>query len=225
MMLLLMIELPFFLSSLTKFAHGGYFPLLIAAGLVAIMITWHRGRVLIRKKMLLSPSSLEELTKITNVQQTPLRCGTDVIVSFNPDPRYAAAHAFEWIRLHGSLREHVLLLTAVGTAESHVPIEERLKVIQLGPSQWHIIFYYGYMQEIHLPKVLHLAASQLSYEMLSEETFFLLPREMIVEYSGKEMKHWQRVLFGGLSRNMSYAPDYFFIPPSQIIDFTWIMKV
>ncbi len=223
--LLLMIEFPFFLSSLTKFTHGGYFPLLIAAGLVAIMITWHRGRVLIRKKMLLNPSSLEELVKTTNSQQSPLRSGTDVIVNFNPNPRYAAAHAFEWIRLNGVLREHVILVTPVGSAESYVPIEQRLQVTQLGPSLWHIIFYYGYMQEIHLPKVLHLAASQLSYEMLSEEAFFLLPREMIVEYSGQEMKHWQRVLFGALSRNMSYAPDYFFISPAQIIDFTWIMKV
>lgn len=219
---LLILELPFFFSSLTKFAHGGCFPLLIAAVLVAIMITWHRGRFLIHKKI--NPSSLEKLTSILKTaQQQPV--GTDVIINFNSDPQYAAAHALEVLRLHGALRQQVILLTPVGTAQSHVPLDERLKVTSLGPHLWHIIFYYGYMQELNMPHILKLTASQLGGKMREEETFFLLPRETIIEYSGKEMRRWQRVLFGWLSRNMSYAPDYFFIPASQIIDFTWILKV
>ena len=58
----------------------------------------------------------------------------------------------------------------------------------------------------------------------NNDTLFLLPREMIVEYVGTVMPIWQRKLFGMLSRNMSYAPNYFFIPYTQIVDFTWMMK-
>ena len=58
----------------------------------------------------------------------------------------------------------------------------------------------------------------------NNDTFFLLPREMIVEYVEAVMPIWQRKLFGALSRNMSYAPNYFFIPYTQIVDFTWMMK-
>ena len=58
----------------------------------------------------------------------------------------------------------------------------------------------------------------------NNDTFFVLPREMIVEYVGTEMPIWQRKLFGALSRNMSYAPDYFFIPCTQIVQFTWMLK-
>jgi K+ transporter len=47
---------------------------------------------------------------------------------------------------------------------------------------------------------------------------------MIVEYVGTEMPIWQRKLFGALSRNMSYAPDYFFIPCTQIVQFNWMLK-
>jgi len=47
---------------------------------------------------------------------------------------------------------------------------------------------------------------------------------MIVEYGGDEMRVWQRKLFGALSRNMSYAPNYFFIPCTQIVNFTWMLK-
>jgi hypothetical protein len=38
------------------------------------------------------------------------------------------------------------------------------------------------------------------------------------------MPIWQRKLFGALSRNMSYAPDYFFIPCTQIVQFIWMLK-
>jgi K+ transporter len=48
---------------------------------------------------------------------------------------------------------------------------------------------------------------------------------MIVEYVGTEMPIWQRKVFGALSRNMSYAPDYFFIPCTQIVSFNWMLKV
>ena len=81
------------------------------------------------------------------------------------------------------------------------------------------------MQEIDLPEILRLAAPQLPFKIAMEQTFFLLTKETIIEYSDKEMRRWQRALFAWLSRNMTYAPDYFFIPYSQIIDFTWIMKV
>jgi hypothetical protein len=45
------------------------------------------------------------------------------------------------------------------------------------------------------------------------ETFFVLPREMIVEYAGTEMPIWQRKLFGALSRA---GTAYNYILPSHL---------
>jgi K+ transporter len=65
----------------------------------------------------------------------------------------------------------------------------------------------------------------MGFAIENNDTFFVLPRGMIVEYAGTEMPIWQRKLFGALSRNMSYAPDYFFIPCTQIVGFNWMLKV
>lgn len=223
--LLLSIELPFFLSSLTKFFHGAWFPLFIASILVTIMITWHQGRALIKKKMLQHPSSIEDLIEMMRKNTIHTIPGTSVVVGFNLDPRYTIARILEWSRLNQSLYEKIILLTPVGATENHVPLAKSLKVSQLGPSVWHVLFYYGYMQEVNLPEVLRTAAPELDLELVPEKTFFLLPRETIIQYTNRQMMRWQQSLFAWLSRNMSYAPDYFFIPYSQIIDFTWIMKV
>jgi KUP system potassium uptake protein len=222
---LLCLELPFFLSSLVKFADGGWFPIAIACILMAVMLTWHKGRALIRAEMLSNPCSTKALEAELSSARIPRVPGTCVIITSNPDPRYAIARCFEWMRRSGCLREKVILLSLVGTAGSHINIEERLEVTPLAPSLWHVISYHGYMQVSDAPKILLEASKRMGCALDNNDTFFVLPREMIVEYAGKEMPVWQRKLFGALSRNMSYAPDYFFIPCTQIVGFNWMLKV
>jgi len=222
--ILLSVELPFFLSSLVKFVEGGWIPIVIASALMAIMLTWHKGRAVIRAQMLSSPCSVQELeTELCSgrVLQVP---GTCVLITSNPDPRYAIARCFEWLRRCGCLRERIILLSLVGTAASQIAIEERLKVSLVGRSIWHVIAYHGYMQDPDAPRILRESAKRMGCSFETDDAFFLLPREMIVEYGGSEMRVWQRKLFGALSRNMSYAPNYFFIPCTQIINFTWMLK-
>jgi len=47
---------------------------------------------------------------------------------------------------------------------------------------------------------------------------------LIIEYVGNRFARWRRKLFGIMSRSQSYAPDYFSIPHSQLIEFTWMME-
>ena len=222
--ILLCLELPFFFSSLLKFANGGWFPLAIASALMALMLTWHKGRALIRAQMLSTPCSKQVLEAELSSSRVPRVPGTCVIVTSNPDPRYAIARCFEWMRRSGCLREKVILLSLVGTAESHVAMEERLEVTPLACSLWHVIAYHGYMQDSNAPKILVEASKRMGCAIENDDTFFVLPHEMIVEYAGAEMPVWQRKVFGALSRNMSYAPDYFFIPCTQIVSFNWMLK-
>jgi KUP system potassium uptake protein len=222
--ILLCLELPFFFSSLVKFVDGGWFPITIASALMAIMLTWHKGRALIRAQMLSTPFSMQALEAELSSGRIPRMPGTCVIITSNPEPRYAIARCFEWVRQCGCLREKVVLLSLVGIAESRVIVEEHLKVIPLACSLWHVIAYHGYMQDSNAPQILAEASKRMGCAIENNDTFFVLPREMIVEYMGSEMRIWQRKLFGALSRNMSYAPDYFFIPCTQIVNFTWMLK-
>jgi len=103
-------------------------------------------------------------------------------------------------------------------------MEERLEVTPLACSVWHVTAYHGYMQDSNAPKIVMEASKRMGCVIDDDDTFFVLPREMIVEYVGTEMPIWQRKLFGALSRNMSYAPNYFFIPYAQIVSFNWVLK-
>lgn len=224
MIVLLVIEVPFLLSCLTKFPNGGYFPVVVACLLLAVMLTWHRGRAIILNHMRSSRGSVLELANV--LDQEPGCHGQMVFITSNRQPRYAAARAFEMLRRGGTLRGQVVLLSLVNAMESDVDMPRCVEVHRISDKLWHVVAMHGYMQEPHAPEIM-ARAHELSKGEIAEvgsETFFVLGRELIVEYIGNRLARWRRALFGFLSRNVSYAPDYFYIPHEQIVEFTWMMR-
>jgi len=224
--LLLLIEVPFLISCLTKIPEGGYFPLLVAALLFTIMLTWHHGRAIILEHMRSRPGSTEELIEWLDKPEHPALEGQIIFITSNKKTHYAAARAFELGRRGGLPRQQVIIMSLVNAMESDVDIPRSVEVKQLSPRLWHIVAQHGYMQEPHAPEIL-TRAREISKNAIHEsgpKTFYVLGRELIVEYVGNRMARWRRALFGFLSRNVSYAPDYFYIPHGQIIEFTWMMR-
>ncbi len=223
---LLLIEAPFLAACLTKFPDGGYFPLLVAGVLLAIMLTWHAGRAIILEHMRACPSSTADLARRLEKEPALRAPGQLVFITTNRQPRYAAARAFELLRRGGALREQVILMSLVNAMESDVDMPRRVEVERLGEHLWHVTALHGYMQEPHAPEILAQARiiSGGAIRAGGHDTFFVLGRELIVEYLGRRLARWRRGLFGFLSRNVSCAPDYFYIPHAQMIEFTWMMR-
>src|SRR5260370_40849184 len=102
--------------------------------------------------MLSSPFYTQALEAALSSGRVPRVPGICVIITSNPEPRYVIARCFEWMRRCGCLREKVVLLSLVGTAQSHLAMEERLEVSPLACSVWHVIAYHGYMQDCNPQK-------------------------------------------------------------------------
>lgn len=222
--LFLAIEIPFLLSCLAKFAEGAYFPILIAGAFLIVMMTWWKGRVIIRERILSRKPSIEKLT--AQVQGLPAVDGQIVLITSNAQTDYAIARLGEMLRRGGLLREELIILSIVSAMESNVDTARSVAVNQLAPRVWHVLARHGFIQEPHAPEILAIARDKSGGKIsaASPATFYQLPRELIVEYTGTRMPRWQRALFGFLSRNVSYAPNYFYIPTDQIVVFTWMIR-
>lgn len=223
---LLCIEVPFLLACMTKFPDGGYFPVLVAALLMTLMLIWHKGRSIVLQHLRSCPGSVDELAAKLEDESLVRLPGQLVFITSNPNPHYASARAFEFLRRGGVLRDQVVIMSLVNAMESDVNMSQRIEAREISPRLWHIVAYHGYMQEPRAPGILE-HGNRLSDGKISKssaETFYILPRELIVEYVGTRLPRWQRSVFGVLNRNVSYAPDYFFIPYSQITEFTWMLR-
>lgn len=82
------IESAFFFSSMTKFIHGGYVTILIAAVLAGIMVIWHRGTIMEHAQAVLLPVSSfkKQIGELKEDTQIPLLADNLAFLSHNPDP-------------------------------------------------------------------------------------------------------------------------------------------
>jgi len=221
---LIAVEGFFLVSSLLKLAQGAYFPLLIGGGLLTVMLTWYRGRAIISERVHAGTCPVDALlSRIPHERTLP---GQLVMITLNKNPAHAVARLQEMIRQGIAPREQIIFLSLLNVMQSDVDMARSIKVHPHDQRVWHVIAEHGYMQEPRAADILDRAVeiSGGGIATRSAETFFVLPRELIVEYTGAGFARWRRVLYGVLARNQSYAPDYFFIPHAQLMEFTWVMK-
>ena len=82
------IELAFFASSLTKFLHGGYFTLLMAALLFLLMFVWRRGTAIERAQTMYLPirEYVGQLARLRSDERYPLLADNLVFLVNGIDP-------------------------------------------------------------------------------------------------------------------------------------------
>src|SRR4030088_2122014 len=140
----LLIDLIFFAANSMKLFQGGWFPLLIAAAIAFLMLTWRRGQLLSEK----ARTSLRESEKefVTNLfARPPARLpGTAAFLTSGTVgiPLTLTHHLKHIYALH----ERVLLV-AVRTSEApRVPESERAKIEDLPAGLTRVVLRYGFME-------------------------------------------------------------------------------
>ena len=224
---LLCLDLPLFASCLTKLFEGGFFPVLIAAAIAAIMLTWRRGRVAIREAMRFGAVSPHELGRRLASDEFQRVDGAQVFVVRRPNPEHAVATILEQNRRVKVLaRELVILLLDPDWAN---PMESlgSVSATPLEGGLWVVQASHGYMVEPDVPGMMQRAqeVSGSRFAFPPEETFYVVGREIILSCPDRVMPAWQRHLFAFMSRNVVPGPHYLNIPGDRLIIYTWLLRL
>lgn len=212
----LMVELPLAFANLLKIPQGGWFPLVVAGGIFAIMSTWKRGRELIWQRLRSSAVPLQEF--VANLaQRSPHRVtGTAVYMAGNGEA--APIALLHNLKHNKVLHERIVVLTIVLREVPHVRDEERVSVEELNGGFWRARACYGFFEEPDMNDVL-TRCGDLGLKFRPMETTFFLSRETVVakdESTG--LAFWRRRLFAILSRNATSATAYFRLPANRVIE-------
>src|SRR3954447_17774572 len=123
-------EITYFAANLTKVAHGGWLPLLIAVSVFTTMNTWQRGREIIterrRKKEGLLPDFVTQL-RGADVVRVP---GTAVFPHPSKETTPLALRAN--VEHNHVVHEHVVIVSAIAQNVPPIPPDEQLTVDALG---------------------------------------------------------------------------------------------
>ena len=79
----IMIDLAFFGANMLKIAHGGWFPLLVSASILFLMLTWRKGRRVLRSRLERDLHSARRFSSRPEKPKYQARAGTAVYMSGN----------------------------------------------------------------------------------------------------------------------------------------------
>jgi len=210
----LAIDVSFFAANFPKIKDGGWFPIVVAAAVMALMTTWHRGRVLLNERVSDSTLPLQAFiedavrskvhrVKGTAVFLTTLRRGT-------PN---ALLHHFKHNKI---LHDRVVIMTVVTDDVPRVPPENRVNVKSFGAQFFGVVAHYGFMETPTVADVLARLPEELKIRI--ETATFFLGRETLVRGTPPVLSNWRFNLFRFLSRNASSPVEFFGLPANRVVE-------
>ena len=211
----LVFDLVMLSSNLHKIPDGGWVPIMMAMGVMAIMHTWKTGRNEISEKVYsgamteLELSSIAKSSKIVRVQ------GSAVFMVATPKGTPLAL--LHHLKANKCLQQNVVLLTITTEEVPHVPTDERLTLDSLGEGVWRAVGRYGYMESPDVAWLVDRIQAQ-GVPLQPMRTTFYFNREMILTGGNARMWEWQKKFYAFLSRNAHPVKDYYQIMPTQIIE-------
>lgn len=211
----LIVDLAFFGSNVMKIAHGGWVPVVMALVIYLLMVTWHKGRIILYDRLKERSVSVEEFCQRI-LRQPPLRVsGTAIYMS--GDPSGIPAPLLHNLKHNKVLHERVAILTIQTIEEPFVPKKDRVSIQEIIPNLYRIVVYYGFMET---PKMKHIleACRQRDIHFNVSDTTFVLGRETILPSTNPGMSLWREKLFAVMSKNAQRPTAFFKIPPNQVIE-------
>ncbi|RMD84347.1 MAG: potassium transporter Kup, partial [Candidatus Dadabacteria bacterium] len=212
---LLVIDLAFFAANMTKLFLGGWFPLVIAGAVFAIISTWRQGRRQVAERLAQGLPSLDYFVRDLKEHPIPRVPGTAVFLV--SDPRQTPQVLMHNIKHNKVVHEQVVVLTIVTEEVPRVPESERFDIEMFEEGVIRIVAHYGFMETPAIPAILRRALPPgAAYR--PEQTTYFLGRETIVLGPDRSMSRWRKRLFSLLLRLQREAVLHFGIPTNRVVE-------
>jgi KUP system potassium uptake protein len=214
----LAIDLIFFAANSVKLTEGGWFPLLLAAAVAFLMLTWRRGQRLSEKaRCAMRESESEFITKLLERPPARLPGTAAFLASGSVGIPLPLTHHLKHIY---ALHENVLLVTLITVEEPRVLPPQRVEFHELPAGLARVILRFGFMESPSVPEGIRLAQdmekpgcddpAEISY-YIGRET--IIPTEAI-----PGMWVWRESLYAFMQRNAERSAAYFCIPAAQVVE-------
>jgi KUP system potassium uptake protein len=220
--LLLIVEVSFFSANVAKVEHGAWLPLIVAAAISTVMITWRRGQTIVTRNRTEKEGSLSEFLDSLATREPPLRRvpGTAIFPNPSKDTTPLALRA-EVEHTH-ALHEKVVIFSIEPVSVPHVDREDRFVVSRMGQGLFrvfHVVDRLGYRDRVNIPEALALARKQglLERNLDLEHASYFVSRITITPTDDPGMKRWRKKLFIAMARNAASPIEAFGLPGDRTV--------
>src|SRR5947199_6805710 len=213
------IDCIFFAANSVKLLEGGWFPLLLAAIIAFVMLTWRSGVKLVERARGNLRQPEEDLIE-TAVNRCHARLsGTAVFLASSPNGVPLALTQF--VKHNHVLHQRVVLVTVLIEESPRISDEDRAEIVEIIPGITRVILHYGFMQYPTIYEWLLLACKQgkLPGIDLTDITYYIGRETIIPREDIPGMWVWRESLFAFLQRNAERSAAFFGVPTKQVGEF------
>ncbi len=209
------VDILFWASNLLKLTHGGWFPLVIAGAVFALMLTWRDGRALLNNSLRSTAIGLDDFLRAIFISPPQRVEGTAVFLT--AESGMVPNALMHNLKHNKVLHRQNLFVTVRSHEVPWVGLDKRLEVEPLGRDCWQVIVHYGFKNDPDLPKALaHITGRGIDLNPMS--TSYFLSRDIVSPTFGGSMAPWREKLFAQMHHNASAAAEFMNLPSNAVVE-------
>jgi KUP system potassium uptake protein len=209
---LLVVDLVFVTSNLTKFADGAWVPLTLALMLFSVFMIWRSGRRLLRVALRTVAVPLSQLPKmLESVERVP---GTAVFLA--SDPRHVPTALLRNLEHNHVVHERVVFLNMEIARSPRQDPADRVRIEQLMPEVYAVSARFGFMETPDVTEALKQCRAR-GLKLFAQDCSFFLGWHLVVPRPRGGYEGLRRRIFAWMQRRSTQAVEFFRMPERRVI--------
>jgi KUP system potassium uptake protein len=208
--ILILIDLSFFLATVTKIFKGAWVPLLIGMAITYLMWVWRKGQVALENALRNQDMTWDDVEKIIASGSISIIPDTGIYLSSSA-LKVPQALIAQINNLHSCPKE-ILIVSVVQGDVPIVTSKPILKVVNDRVRQLYV--YVGFKQDVNIQQ--SIIDNVMTEAEEAECTYYLADRKFL-ESSKGSLNGFTEKVFGILHRNSATASSYFGLPENRVI--------
>lgn len=210
------VDLAFWTATLIKIKDGGWYPLLIALVCFTCLITWYKGRKLLRDKLISNSIPMEAFVG-SLLAHPPHRVeGTAIFLTAHID--YVPVAMLHNLKHNRVMHERIFFLKLSTWDVPYVNDSERITMRDLGGQVFLVRAVYGFKETPDINSILTLLEKQKNLTFDLMDTSFFISKDTIIPSASPGMALWQESLFSWMMQNAAKPSDFFKIPTNRLVE-------
>jgi KUP system potassium uptake protein len=210
------VDLAFWTANLIKIKDGGWYPLALGLLCFTCLITWFRGRQILRKRAMEEGIQLGSFIE-SLLKHPPHRVeGTAVFLTAHVD--YLPVSFLHNLKHNHVLHERVFFLKVSIWDVPYVNDADRITMKDLGGNIHVVRAIYGFKETPDMGSIIDLIEKTFGMKFDLMNTSFFLSRDTIVPSAIPGMALWRERLFCWMYQNAGRQSDFFKIPANRLVE-------
>jgi KUP system potassium uptake protein len=219
-LVLLIIDVVFLSSNLVKVFDGGWLPIVIAAGLLTVMLSWIIGRDRMLAARWQGSVKISQFISQLKRNKIKVKRVSGTAIFFVPNLSVVPMAMLHNLKHNKILHKRIVCMHLSFENFPKLRNDERLIVKHLGSNFYTIVVRYGFQEEPNIPRVLALLrANEFKFNM--EETSFFVGKVKVIAKDPSIVTK----LFIFMHRIMMGATEYYKIPKERTVELGGVIEI